>query len=70
MARKPNYDYEKRRKEMERQAKKDAKKEERARRKAAGLPDEYDEFGNPRTGDEPDADAVADANVAPEPVEP
>lgn len=65
MARKPNYDYEKRRKEMERQAKKDAKKEERARRKAAGLPDEYDEFGNPR---EPEADADPDAtpeSVAP-----
>ncbi len=65
MARKPNYDYEKRRKEMERQAKKDAKKEERARRKAAGLPDEYDEFGNPR---EPEADA--DPDVAAESVEP
>ncbi len=61
MARKPNYDYEKRRKEMERQAKKDAKKEERARRKAAGLPDEYDEFGNPRTGDEPDVDSDAES---------
>ena len=65
MARKPNYDYEKRRKEMERQAKKDAKKEERARRKAAGLPDEYDEFGNLR---EPEADA--DPDVATESVEP
>lgn len=65
LARKPNYDYEKRRKEMERQAKKDAKKEERARRKAAGLPDEYDEFGNLR---EPEADA--DPDVATESVEP
>ena len=56
LARKPNYDYEKRRKEMERQAKKDAKKEERARRKAAGLPDDVDEFGNPRMSDESDGD--------------
>ncbi len=65
MARKPNYDYEKRRKEMERQAKKDAKKEERARRKAAGLPDEFDEFGNPRP-DEPETDAdAAPSDAAP-----
>lgn len=50
MARKPNYDYEKRRKEMERQAKKDAKREERARRKLLGLPDEADEAIDPDTG--------------------
>ncbi len=50
MARKPNYDYEKRRKEMERQAKKDAKREERARRKLLGLPDEADEAIDPETG--------------------
>ncbi len=50
MARKPNYDYEKRRKEMERQAKKDAKREERARRKLLGLPDEMDEAIDPETG--------------------
>ena len=60
MARKPNYDYETRRKEMERQAKKDAKKEERARRKAAGLPDDVDEFGNPRADDETTAEPEAD----------
>lgn len=60
LARKPNYDYEKRRKEMERQAKKDAKKEERARRKAAGLPDDVDEFGNPRTEDEPESEPEAE----------
>lgn len=50
LARKPNYDYEKRRKEMERQAKKDAKREERARRKLLGLPDEMDEAIDPLTG--------------------
>lgn len=64
MARKPNYDYEKRRKEMERQAKKDAKKEERARRKALGIPDDVDEYGNPRTGDEPDAETEAEPDPA------
>jgi hypothetical protein len=32
LARKPNYDYEKRRKELDRKAKKDAKREERLQR--------------------------------------
>ncbi len=40
MARKPNYDYEKRKKEADRKAKKDAKREERQRRRLLGLPDE------------------------------
>lgn len=61
LARKPNYDYEKRRKEMERQAKKDAKKEERLRRKALGIVDELDEFGNPIVPDEPVPDSEVDA---------
>ena len=43
LARKPNYDFEKRRKEMDRQAKKDAKREERQRRKEAGEPEPIDE---------------------------
>jgi hypothetical protein len=43
MARKPNYDFERRKKEQERRDKKEAKREERARRKAAGLPEE--EYG-------------------------
>jgi hypothetical protein len=33
LARKPNYDFEKRRKEQDRKAKKDAKREDRLRRK-------------------------------------
>ena len=42
MARKPNYDFEKRRKEMDRKAKKDAKRDEKLRRKEAGIiDDEY-----------------------------
>ena len=48
LARKPNYDFEKRRKEQDRKAKKDAKREDRLRRKAAGLPEE-DDLGEPVT---------------------
>ena len=40
MARKPNYDFEKRRKEQERQAKKEAKREDKLRRKREGIPDD------------------------------
>ncbi len=46
MARKPNYSFEKRKKEQDRAAKKEAKKEERLRRKAEGDTgaDEIDEL--------------------------
>ncbi len=40
MARKPNYDFEKRRKEQERKAKKDAKREDRQRRREEGILDD------------------------------
>ena len=40
LARKPNYDFEKRRKEMDRKAKKDAKREDKARRKSEGASEE------------------------------
>lgn len=40
MAKKPNYDFERRRKEQDRKKKKDAKREERLQRKRDGLPDE------------------------------
>lgn len=40
MARKPNYGFEKRKKEMDRKAKKDAKREERQRRRDEALPDD------------------------------
>lgn len=40
MAKKPNYDFEKRRKELDRKAKKDAKREERLERRRNGLSDE------------------------------
>ena len=47
MVRKPNYDFEKRRKEQDRKAKKDAKREDRLRRKAEGLPEEDGELSEP-----------------------
>lgn len=40
LARKPNYDFEKRKKELDRKAKKDAKREERLRRRQDGGTDE------------------------------
>ena len=49
MAKKPNYDFEKRRKEQERAKKKELKREERLARKREGLPAEE--------GDEVDAQA-------------
>jgi hypothetical protein len=39
MARKPNYDFEKRRKEQERKAKKDSRREEKRLRREQGGPD-------------------------------
>jgi hypothetical protein len=47
MARKPNYSFEKRKKEMDRKAKKDAKREDRRRRREEGQPDEGDLPGLP-----------------------
>ena len=48
MARKPNYDFEKRRKEEERKKKKDAKREERLQRKSDNA-DGAEEAGMPET---------------------
>jgi hypothetical protein len=63
LAKKPNYDFEKRRKELERKQKKDAKREERLYRKKHGLPEE----GDVVEGDDADVagDAAADAPAAP-----
>jgi hypothetical protein len=55
LAKKPNYDFEKRKKEMDRKKKKDAKREERLARKRDGTP-ELDEFGNPVVAQEGDED--------------
>ena len=43
VAKKPNYDFEKRRKELDRKKKKEEKREERLQRKRDGLPEEPDE---------------------------
>ena len=61
MAKKPNYDFEKRRKELERKQKKDAKREERLYRKRNGLPEEGDvaEGDDAEVPGEPTADRPA-----------
>jgi hypothetical protein len=51
LARKPNYDFEKRRKEIERKAKKDAKREERLNRRREGATDS-DSDGQPAAGEQ------------------
>jgi hypothetical protein len=55
LAKKPNYDYEKRRKELERKQKKDAKREDRLQRRRDGNSDE------PDTTDQSDGAGDADA---------
>jgi hypothetical protein len=47
LAKKPNYDYEKRRKELERKQKKDAKREDRLQRRRDGNGDEPDATEQP-----------------------
>jgi len=59
MARKPNYDFEKRRKEMERKAKKDAKREDRLQRRREGAADEGGEPTPTTTDGEADEAGVA-----------
>jgi hypothetical protein len=53
LAKKPNYDFEKRRKEQDRKKKKDAKREERLARNRAG------DDGAPIEGEEPIESEVA-----------
>ena len=66
MARKPNYDFEKRKKEQERKA----KKEEKARRKSEKSTDEVeygvDEFGNPVEIERVVDDSLQDGGLAAE----
>jgi hypothetical protein len=47
LARKPNYSFEKRKKEMDRKAKKDAKREDRRRRREEGQTEDVDAPGLP-----------------------
>ena len=58
MAKKPNYDFEKRRKELERKQKKDAKRDERLTRKRNGTSED---------GDVAEGEGE-DGEVAPDPV--
>jgi hypothetical protein len=55
MARKPNYDFEKRKKEMDRKAKKDAKREDRLQRNREEA--ERDAANQPSTDDSQGSDA-------------
>jgi hypothetical protein len=60
LARKPNYQFEKRRKELDRKAKRDARAEDRRRRRTEGAPDVGAEGDNatppPPSDGMPDAD--------------
>jgi hypothetical protein len=60
LARKPNYQFEKRRRELDRKAKKEARAEDRRRRRAEGLADtgaEGEDAATPPASDEtPDPD--------------
>jgi hypothetical protein len=58
LAKKPNYDFERRKKEQDRKAKKDAKREERLQRKRDGISDAEDGVEGVATegGVEPQAD--------------
>jgi hypothetical protein len=47
LARQPNYDFEKRKKELDRKAKKEAKRDERARRRREGAAED-DTTANPQ----------------------
>ena len=66
MARKPNYDFEKRKKEQDGKAKKDAKREERLARKRGGQDPDLVDMESPEGApgaDEPgDAGDAGDAN--------
>ena len=63
MARKPNYDFEKRKKEQDRKAKKDAKREERLARKRAGQDPDLVDMESPggETSDADSSDETTDA---------
>jgi hypothetical protein len=53
LARKPNYSFEKRKKELDRKAKKDAKREDRRRRREEGQPEDGDVPGLPAPPEDP-----------------
>jgi hypothetical protein len=57
VAKKPNYDFEKRKKELDRKAKKDGKREERLRRKREGSEDGTDDVEEPVSAEPDGSDA-------------
>ncbi len=59
MAKKPNYDFEKRRKELERKQKKDAKRDERLSRKRTGGSEDGDIAGDDTVPVEVDGESRA-----------
>ncbi|MEO8336800.1 MAG: hypothetical protein ABI664_17590 [bacterium] len=60
MAKKPNYDFEKRRKELDRKKKKEDKRQERLQRRQDGLPDEPDLTDAAPAEEHEQADGVAE----------
>ena len=65
MARKPNYDFEKRRKEAERKAKKDAKLEAKKERKRLGIEEPEETIDLSDYGIERPADGESDDDAGP-----
>ena len=63
MARKPNYDFEKRRKELDRKAKKEAKREDRLQRRRAEREDDTPAPEDPAQGGEATPPALAEPGV-------
>jgi hypothetical protein len=60
VAKKPNYDFEKRKKEQDRKKKKDAKREDRLARKRAGTTDDAGGADEGAPGDDPEGTDSAD----------
>jgi hypothetical protein len=64
LAKKPNYDFEKRRKELDRKQKKDAKRDERLARKRTGTSDDGEPVDGDAATDDVDSAAVSDGDAA------
>ena len=60
MAKKPNYDFEKRRKELDRKKKKEDKRAERLQRRQDGVADEPDVLDGAPAAEHEQADGVAE----------
>ncbi len=64
MAKKPNYDFEKRRKELDRKQKKDAKRDERLARKRNGTSEDGEPGAEADAADEGDSVVVGGGDAA------